>query len=180
MSADIVVAKRYAKALFEVAREKSLVTEIEEELRSIVKVIEENADLGKLLNHPNITTSAKIDLLKKLFEGNVSDVLFNTLQLLFSRGREALLPQLLIDYIRIVNDALGRATAIVKTPFALSESSQQTAAAQFSKVTGKTIRVENVVDPALIGGMQVRIGDRLYDGSLLGKLDRFEKFLSNA
>ncbi|MNI14814.1 ATP synthase subunit delta [compost metagenome] len=179
-SADNVVAKRYAKALFEIAKENSTVSQIEEELASIVKVIKDHADLRKLLSHPNVDSAAKIDLLKKVFEGNVSEVLFNTLQLLFTRRRESILPYLLNDYIQIANEELGQATAIVTTPYALSESDQQGVAVQFTQITGKTIRVENVIDPKLIGGMQVRIGDRLYDGSLIGKLNRLEKQLLQA
>jgi F-type H+-transporting ATPase subunit delta len=175
---DVTVAKRYAKALFEIAKEQNNIPQVEQDLRTVVTVIKENGDVQKLLLHPNIDKAAKTNLLKQLFEGKVVDSVLSTLLLLIDRGREEILPHLLADYIKISNEALGQATAIVYTPFALSESEAQNVAAHFGKLTGKTIRVENVIDPSLLGGMQVRIGDRLYDGSLSGKLNRLEKTLS--
>lgn len=180
MSKDILVAKRYAKALFEVAKEHKKITQVEEDLRTIVDAVQTNEDLRKLLSHPNIDTDFKTDIVKKLFNDKGSDILLSTLQLLFERGRETLLSHLLHDYMIIANEELGQAIAIVKTPFALSESGSKEVAAKFSKITGKTIHVQNVVDPSIIGGMEVRIGDRLYDGTLIGKLERLEQKLIQA
>lgn len=174
---DIVVAKRYAKALFEVAQEKGIISGVEEELKSVVGAIRDNADLQKFLNHPNIGASVKKDLLKQIFEGNVSEPVWNTLQILIDKGREGSLAQLVSDYVKIANDALGQANATVYTPFAISEAQQAEIAAQFGKLTNKTIRVETVIEPKLLGGIQVRIGDRLYDGSLSGRLNRLASSL---
>ena len=63
-----VVAKRYAKALFEVAGDKGIISQVEEELKSVASAIRDNADLQKLLNHPNIGDSEKTDLLKPIFK----------------------------------------------------------------------------------------------------------------
>ena len=81
------------------------------------------------------------------------------------------------DFTKVANEALGQASAIVYSAFVLSDAQQAEIASHFSKVTGKTIRVSSVVEPKLLGGVQVRIGDRLYDGSLSGKLARLEQSL---
>jgi F-type H+-transporting ATPase subunit delta len=177
---DIIVAKRYAKALFEVAKEKDIISKVEEELKSVVSAIRDHADLQKFLNHPNIGASAKTDLLKQIFEGKVSEPVWNTLRILIDRGREDILGTLVVDYVKIANEALGQASATVYSPIALSEAQISEIAAKFSKLTGKTIRVETVIEPKLLGGIQVRIGDRLYDGSLAGRLDRLSKSLNQA
>ncbi|MEW9702343.1 F0F1 ATP synthase subunit delta [Paenibacillus sp. SI8] len=174
---DIVVAKRYARALFEVAQAKSLIAQVEEELKSVASAIRDNADLQKFLNHPNIGTSVKTDLLKQIFEGKVSEPVWNTLLVLIDKGRQSILSALVADYVKIANEALGQASATVYSAIVLTDDQQAEIAAHFSKVTGKTIRVNNVVEPKLLGGIQVRIGDRLYDGSLAGKLDRLSKAL---
>lgn len=174
---DIVVAKRYAKALFEVAKEKNIISQVEEELKSVASAIRDNADLQKFLNHPNIGTTVKTDLLKQIFEGNVSEPVWNTLLVLIDKGRQSILSALVSDYAKVANEALGQASAIVYSAFVLSDAQQAEIASHFSKVTGKTIRVSSVVEPKLLGGVQVRIGDRLYDGSLAGKLDRLSKAL---
>lgn len=177
---DIVVAKRYAKALFELASERGIIAQVEEELEAVVAVLQNNADFKSLLQHPNVALSVKNDLLAKAFEGKVSDAVLNTLQLLVSRRREAILAALYVDYVKIANEALGQATATVYTPFALSEDNVQEIAQHFGKVSGKKLRIQTVLEPSLLGGIQVRIGDRLYDGSLSGKLERLQKSLTSA
>ncbi|MZQ82337.1 F0F1 ATP synthase subunit delta [Paenibacillus sp. 5J-6] len=174
---DIVVAKRYARALFEVAKDKGIISQVEEELKSVASAIRDNADLQKFLNHPNIGDTVKTDLLKQIFEGKVSEPVWNTLLVLIDKRRQAILSALVGDYVKIANEALGQASAKIYSAFTLTEAQQAEIASHFSKVTGKTIRVETVVEPKLLGGIQVRIGDRLYDGSLAGKLDRLSKAL---
>lgn len=175
---DIVVAKRYAKALFEVAQGKAIVSRVEEELKSVVSAIRDNADLQKFLSHPSIGTNVKADLLKQIFEGKVSEPVWNTLQILIDKGREAILPALLNDYVKIAGEAQGQANATVFSAFALSEAQLADIASHFNKITGKVLRLQTVIEPKLLGGIQVRIGDRLYDGSLSGKLDRLAKSLN--
>lgn len=174
---ELAVAKRYAKALFELAKEQNIITQVEEDLSAVVSTIKSNAELNQLLLHPNIDISSKTNMLKQLFEGKVAEPVLGTLLLLLSRGREELLPYLLLDYIEIASVALNQATAFVTSAFELSESDKAEIAAHFGKLEGKTVRVQSVVDKSLIGGITVRIGDRLYDGSLSGKLNRLEQTL---
>ncbi|TVX89500.1 F0F1 ATP synthase subunit delta [Paenibacillus agilis] len=178
MSRESVVAKRYAKALFELANERQSVVETEQQLRSVVEAVRNNHQLELLLTTPNINSSEKVDVLKAAFAGNASEIVLNTLQMLVERGRILLLGDLLDYYVRIAGQALGVASAEVRSAVALSEEEQQQIAAVFGKKENKTIRVHNIVDPTLIGGIQVRIGDRLYDGSLSGQLARVQQQLN--
>jgi F-type H+-transporting ATPase subunit delta len=150
------------------------VAEVETDLQAIVQSIADHSDLQKLLSHPNIDSKKKTELLTTLFQGKVSDAVLNTVSLLVQRRREGILSQLLTDYVKIANEALGQAKAIVSTPIALSDQELQHIAASFSQLTGKKIQVQQVIEPSLLGGIQVRIGDRLYDGSLSGKLQRLQ------
>jgi F-type H+-transporting ATPase subunit delta len=177
MTSDTIVAKRYAKALFEVAEAKNIVRDVEEELNGVIGVINGTPELIDFLNHPKISVGDKIELLQKAFSGQLREEVMNTLRLLIERRREAALRVLHREYVDIANEALGQADAVVTTAVALSEEEQRKVSEQFGKLTGKTIRVQNEIDPAILGGMQVRIGDRLYDGSLSGKLTRLQKDL---
>lgn len=177
MSKNVIVAKRYANALFEAASDRNLVAEVEQELKAIVQVIEAEPDLGKFLEHPGIDNTKKITLLQNVFADKISDIVWNTLKLLITRGRQAILPNLMQYYVEIANEALGQANALVYSPYALSDQESTEIAAKFGKITGKTIQVENILDETLLGGLRVRIGDRLYDGSLSGKLANLEKSL---
>jgi F-type H+-transporting ATPase subunit delta len=177
---DTVVAKRYAKALFQVAQEKGIVSQVEEDLRTVVQVIRDNGEFAQLLSHPNVDTSVKLTMLENVFKGKVQDAVLRITQLLIERRRESLLSVVLIDYVRIVADVLDQATALVTTPVALTSEASAQIAEQFGKLTGKKIRVENAIDASLLGGLTVRIGDRLYDGSLSSKLNRLQKSLNQA
>lgn len=177
MSRQMIVAKRYAKALFEAAVDQKIVAEVETELKLITNLVAEDEDLRKFLEHPNIKTEDKINLLKNAFEAHVSPIVFNTIQLIISRGRESILASLLQYYVSIANEALGKANAIVYAPFELSQKEKEEVAQSFGKLTGKKIEVEHVVDESILGGLRVRIGDRLYDGSLSSKLANLEKSL---
>ncbi|CAH0118083.1 MULTISPECIES: F0F1 ATP synthase subunit delta [unclassified Paenibacillus] len=177
MSRDIVVAKRYAKALFQVAQEKNSISQTEQELKLIVDVVNESVDLQKFLKAPNIDLSAKLDVLNNALSGKLSETVLNTVNLLIQRGRHDLLNAMLEAYVKISGEALGQADASVVSAYPLSQPESELIAQQFGKLVGKKIRVQNVVDKSIIGGIQVRIGDRLYDGSISGKLAHMEKSL---
>jgi F-type H+-transporting ATPase subunit delta len=180
MSRGTVVAKRYAKALFELAQSKGLVAETESQLKLIVSVIESNADLRKFLTAPNITLDTKKQTLIKAFGSEASSIVLNTVNLLIERGREGEIGAVLEAYLKVAGGVLGRADALVISSQPLSEGEQAKLADKFGALLGKTIRVTNEVNPDLLGGVTVRIGDTLYDGSLRGKLERLDKALQTA
>ena len=180
MSNDQTVAKRYAKALFEIASEQNITNVVEEQLTALVSAIQGSADIEKFLHHPNITVAAKLDAIKNGYKGKLSDAVVNTLRLLLERGREASIPALALRYIQIANEASGQALATVSSPHPLSDKEAAEITSYFSKVTGKNIRLEQKIDTSLLGGIQIRIGDRLYDGSLKTKLENLQKTLLTA
>jgi F-type H+-transporting ATPase subunit delta len=178
MSRDVVVAKRYAKALFDIAQQQQIVAEVEDQLKLIVQAIASEVDVQKFLALPSVDANRKIELLRGVFADRVSYIVLNTLELLLTNGRQDVIADVYGAYVKIAGEALGQARATVYTAHALSAEELDKVAAQFSQVTGKKITAEQVVEPALLGGIQVRIGDRLYDGSLAGKLNRLQKSLN--
>lgn len=181
MSREVIVAKRYAKALFELAQENGgAAAQVEQELKLVVDTISASNELEAYLKHPGVPLQAKVELLKQVFEGRVSGLVANTLQLLIEKGRETLVGAVYEDYVKIAGEALGQANATVTSALPLTVEEATNVKAQFEQMIGKKVRIENIVDPSLLGGLQVRIGDRLYDGSLSGKLARLEKSLKQA
>lgn len=177
MSRDIVVAKRYARALFELAAAGKVVSQVEQELKLVVDAVALDDQLNKFLDLPNVQLQRKMQLLKDVFNDKLSALVYNTLQLMIERGRQSLISLLFESYVKIAGDALGQANATVYTAKKLSDAELASIAAQFEAVTGKKIIAEQVENSALLGGIQVHIGDRLYDGSLSGKLERLHKNL---
>ncbi|OUM94924.1 MAG: ATP synthase F1 subunit delta [Thermobacillus sp. ZCTH02-B1] len=177
MSADSVAAKRYARALYEAAAQRNAVWDIELQFRELVEALEKDAEIRAFLGSPKFETSLKLSVLRHALEGRMDELLVNTVELLFKRGRLPELAAVYQAYSRIAEEGSGQARAIVYTARPLRDAELAAVAEQFGKLTGKQVRAEQVVDPSLIGGVKVRIGDRLYDGSLSGKLARLEKEL---
>ncbi|CAM4152477.1 F0F1 ATP synthase subunit delta [Paenibacillus alkaliterrae] len=175
MSRDTVVAKRYAKALFELASQEQAVAEVEAQLKLIAQTLERDQDIQKFLSLPSIDPSKKVELLKSAFGDQVSVLVLNTVELLITRRRHGVISEVYEAFTRIAGETLGQAHATVYSAKALSEEELAGVAAQFGQMIGKTIIAQQVVNASLLGGVQVRIGDRLYDGSLSGKLDRLQK-----
>ncbi|BBI36228.1 F0F1 ATP synthase subunit delta [Cohnella abietis] len=180
MSRGTVVAKRYAKALFQLAQQKGLVAETETQLKLIVDVVESNADFRAFLAAPNITFEIKKQTLVQAFGAEASPIVLNLVSLLIERGREGELSAVLTAYLQVAGEVLGRADAHVITAQAMTDSENSKLAEKFGALLGKTIRVTNSVNPELLGGLTIRIGDTLYDGSLKGKLERLDKALQSA
>jgi F-type H+-transporting ATPase subunit delta len=177
MSREGVVAKRYAKALFELARQNNAIADVEKQLKLVVEAFAGDADIRKFLGLPNVEVSKKIAIIKGALSDKVSVIVLNTLELLIIRGRQNSIGQVYEAYLKVAGDALGEAHATVYSAKSLSNEELAKVAAQFGTIVGKRIIAKQIVEPALLGGVQVRIGDRLFDGSLSGKLARLEQSL---
>jgi F-type H+-transporting ATPase subunit delta len=180
MSRGTVAAKRYAKALFQLALEQGLVSETENQLKLIVSVVESDAEVRAFLTAPNITLDTKLKALQSAFNDKASAIVLSTVSLLIERGRQGELAAVLAAYLQVAGDVLNRAEAYVSSAKPLTEQEITQLTDKFGTLLGKTVRVTNTVNPELLGGMTVRIGDTLYDGSLRGKLERLEKSLQTA
>lgn len=177
MSEVLTVGKRYAKALFVLSRDRAQLEQTEQQLKVLVAVLKDE-ELANFYQHPSIGIGKKIDTLTKALEGKVADTLLQTLYVLLEQGRMDSIDAMLAHYVKLSAAHRGQATAIVYTPLKLSDSESERIAQYFSGITGKHIVVDNRINPELLGGIQVRIGDRLYDGSLSSKLLELQKILA--
>ncbi|WP_044641332.1 F0F1 ATP synthase subunit delta [Risungbinella massiliensis] len=172
-----VVDKRYAKALFEIASDKNLLEQTEQELVLVEKVMKETPALVAWLTHPSTQLEQQKEMIAKSF-GSLSSHVKNLLFLLVDRKRLLHLSGILASYRNFANDALGLAKAVVTSAFPLLDVEKESIARTFEPIIGKKLVLEEKVDSDLLGGAVVQIGDRLYDGSLRTKLQRFRENLS--
>lgn len=179
MSRNTVVAKRYAKALVELAFAAGQVSEVEAQLKLIADALKQDVNIQKFLSLPNVSPEGKIAALKAAFGDNVSELVLNALHVIITRRRQSTLVDVYEAYTKIAGEVLGQAHATVYSAKTLNDEELAGVVAQFGSITGKKIIAQQMVEPALLGGIQVRIGDRLYDGSLSGKLDRLQKSLNS-
>ena len=172
-----MIAKRYAAALFEVAAANSLVDTIAEELSTVKEVFNSNPGLITILNNPKLGADKKKALLQSAFSGATTYVQ-NLLFILADRHRENSIPEVADQFIELANQAKGLAAAKVYSVSPLTEEQKEAISLAFAPKVGKTaLRIENITDSNLLGGVKLRIGNRIFDGSLRGKLDRLERKL---
>ena len=172
-----IVAKRYALALFQLANEKNLLDQMEEELRVVKEVVTENVELNAVLKSPNFSIAKKKEILKEIF-GSVNNYLLNTLLILIERHRENEISHVADHFIHLANEERGVALAKVYSIRPLTTEENEALSVSFAAKVGKrTLQIENIVDSNLLGGIKLRIGNRIFDGSLRGKLDRLERQL---
>ncbi|WP_026583386.1 F0F1 ATP synthase subunit delta [Bacillus sp. J33] len=171
------VAKRYALALFQLANEHQLLDQMEEELRAVKEVVNHNSDLKAVLKSPKLPIEKKKEILKGAF-ASVNTYVLNTLMILIERHREDHISDVADHFISLANDKKGIADAKVYTVRPLTEAEKDALSESFAaKVGKKSLRIDNIVDTNLLGGIKLRIGNRIFDGSLRGKLERLERQL---
>lgn len=174
---ESVVAKRYAQALFQLAQEHSKVEQIGEELAAVKEVFYNNDSIHNFLHHPKISIEQKKSVVNESFQSFSSEVK-NTLSLLIDRHREAIIVEIADAFLDMVSEQKGIAQATVYSVRELSQEEKAQISKTFAAKVGKqSLNITNKVDSSLLGGIRVRIGNRIFDGSVSGKLSRMEREL---
>lgn len=164
------LALKYAQAVFELAQEKNMLDEVQSQLVMVEKTISSHNELATLMYHPRVPAEAKKETISKLFGTDTVDFLYKFLLLLVDKKREAVLPSIVREYVKLANQANNIDEAEVTTAMPLTEAEHAALAAKLSAVTGKKMILKTAVDAKLIGGVVVKIGDKLVDGSVARQL----------
>lgn len=172
---NTTVAKRYADALFQIAQEKNVLDTLEQELEAVKQVFQSDKSYVEFLEHPKVDLAKKKEILQQAFTGFSKEVL-HTLFLLVDRKNASLVNDVVDYYILFANEARGTKVATVYSARALSEEEQNQLVATFTKKLNiQTLKIKNITDPAIIGGLKIKIDNTVYDGSIKGKLERIER-----
>lgn len=168
----MIVAKRYARALFELAKAEGRVLETGGELRLFMELLDNTPELKILLCGPVYDLQAKREALERVRPGlNLSDLVFNFLNLLIKKGRVSILDEIVEAYQRLEDEETGRIRAKVYLPDGkLGSPLLDKIRARLEGLTGKEILLDLKEDKDMIGGVTVQIGDTLIDGSVRSKL----------
>lgn len=161
------VAYRYARSLMELAEEKGMLSGVEEDMRLVAEACGANRDLVVLLNSPVVKADTKEKLLGRIFAGKIGALSVSFIGILVRKGRERLLPDVAAAFGQLYKASKNIVVAQVTSAVPLEAGTRQQALALAGKQhPGKSIELIEKVDPALIGGLSIRIGDELYDGSV--------------
>ena len=160
------VARRYARALFQAASARNTLDEVGADLEGIGRLLREAPELGQLLSAPQIKHDNKREIVGNIFRDRVHPLVFELLHLLMEKKRLVILPQIIEGYRDLSERARGIRRAEVTTAVTLPQDHEQTLVGRLEKITGHSILLEKRVDPGILGGMMVRLGDRIIDRSV--------------
>lgn len=173
-----LVSGTYGEALFELAYEKNTVSAMLEEVSGLQMVLKENKELSVLMNNPKVSKEERESIVKEVFGGRICDDLLNFLILLVQKGRYAYVEEILAYFTDRVKEAEGIGTAYVTTAVELTPAKKDEVHKKLLATTSyREIEIIYQVDPSLIGGMTVRINDRVIDSSIKTKLEKMERSL---
>ncbi|MBA9027870.1 F0F1 ATP synthase subunit delta [Peribacillus huizhouensis] len=174
---DVAVAKRYSRALFQIAQEQNLLDQLEEELTAVREVFNSDKELLAFLTQPKIPVKSKKDVITQSFS-SVSRHVQNTLLIMVERHRTDSIAQMALEFIELANEAKSVAEATVYTVRPLSDHESEAVSSVFAAKVGKrTLKITNIADKSILGGIKLRIGNRIFDGSVNGKLERLSRQL---
>lgn len=174
-----LVSKVYGDALMEAALESQEIDSLFEEAKSLTEVWRENPDMAVLLDNPKVAKEEKLDVLKRIFSNRISPAMLGFLTTAVDKGRHKEIPSILEYFIGQVKEYKKIGTAFVASAVELSDKQKS----QIREKLLATTRYEEfeiiyTVDSSLIGGMVIRIGDRVMDSSIKTQLYELQKELS--
>ena len=175
------VGERYAKALFDLAKDSDQVLAVEADLKSLKAMKADSADLRALLGSPAFSAEDKQKGLLAIAEAaQFNPITKKFIGLLTHNRRAEALMSAIASFEKLSADYRGVVSATVTTAVKLTTAQSKGVAAALRQALGKDPEIETRVDPALLGGIKVRVGSRLYDASLRSKLDSLKFALKRA
>ncbi|HAQ64960.1 MAG TPA: ATP synthase F1 subunit delta [Bacteroidales bacterium] len=169
------LARRYALALFSVARELKLTTKVAEDFDQLITVIRQNSDFRTLLNSPVIPAHKKISILKSLFSPHMHELSIRFMILLAKHERERYL-ELVAEQIGVLyHEFMGIVIVRVTSAAPLSTENRNQLLEHLNETLGDKLELQEVVDPELVGGFILDWNDQRYDASLLRQVKELRK-----
>lgn len=170
------VARRYAEAFFSIAQETDKIDQYQQELEVIVKTIQETENLEEYFAHLLIPVREKRELAKKIFVG-ISQMTLNFLLMVIDKRRETYIGIITEEYREMADQSRNITKADFIAAQEVPAEEIKTLAEKLSKSTGKTVQLKPMIDPSLIGGIKIRIGDQIIDGTVAKKLEMLRETL---
>lgn len=166
------VAERYAQSLFELARDEGSIEAIEGELDAFRSLIDENADFGRLVSSPAFTSDEQLRAISAIAAAvGARELTANFLKVVAANRRLFALPQIVKGFKALAAAHRGEIDAEIVSAQALTSEQRAELGRALGDYTGKTVSMHESVDPAILGGLVVRIGSRQVDTSIRSKLN---------
>ncbi|CAH2215007.1 F0F1 ATP synthase subunit delta [Tepidibacter aestuarii] len=173
-----LVASRYANALFEVGISEGTTADLNDELKVIVDLFDQNEDFLKILKAPLISKEEKKALVEKIYKDKTSLEMMNFLKVLIDKDRIGIIDEIFTEYNALINEKNNILEAVAITAVPMSEKDLNNLKQKLSETKGKNIILKNEVDKSVIGGVLVKMGNEEIDGTIKTRLEKLKDQLS--
>ena len=174
-----LISKTYGDALFELALEEDRIDDYVAEVDAMLTIFRDNPELSKLLNHPKISKEEKITVVGQIFEGKISKELLGLINMIVEKDRNNAMEDIFKYFIDRVKEYKNIGVAKVTSAVELSDAQKSQVEKRLLETTGYVkFEISYDVDKDLIGGMVIRIGDRVVDSSIRTRLYELTKELN--
>lgn len=171
---QLAVARVYAESLLALAEEQGVADDVREELDGLIALQERDADLAAFFVSPLVDQGARREAIEASFRSRASEILVDTLQVMNAKGRLGLVPALAVAYHAALDELRGRVDVSVVSAVELSQPLREQLLDTLERVTQREVRLAETVDPEILGGFVVSLGDRKIDYSLAADLRRLD------
>lgn len=169
--------RRYALALYQIAKKNDKIDQYLDDLTQIIDFIKTDEDFRKLIAHPHVSTSNKKDIFTQIYKEKIDEDLLSFLLLLIDKKRILGLEGNLKEYEKIRLDKKNMVTAEIKTVVPLLENERKDLINRLHNKYNKTIILNEQIDSKILGGVYVRVGDEVIDGTVKSKIDDMRKLM---
>lgn len=167
--------RRYALAFYELAEEKGKALEYLNELAEVIKIINENKEFLQIINHPNLSTSKKKQLFESIFKGKIEESILSFLLIIIEKNRMLEIDGILEEVKKIHLNRNKTVEAYVQTVVPLTDEERDALINKLKRKYNKTIILKEEINKDIIGGVFVRVGNDIIDGTIKLKLEEMRK-----
>jgi len=175
---EFKVASRYAKSLIDLSIEQDNLDVVKQDMEQFIAVLRANKELQAVLKNPIMKQDKKHNILHALFKDKIHPSILAFFDIMVRKGRSGILYGTAQEFVREYNEYKGIVKATVTSPTELSSENIESLRAILTEETKAAIILENVIDPELIGGFVVKVGDKQIDTSIAGRLRKVEKLFN--
>lgn len=174
---DHATFNSYAQALLELSDQRGVTEQVAGDVQTIAQVIHADPTLGKYFNDPSISHTERQGKLEAAFAGKTADVLVGFIKLLNAKGRLGHFQQIAAAFKHLIDVRSGKVDVEVTVAHKLDDAELENVRAEISRKIGKTAQITQKVDDSIIGGLVLKIGDKLIDGSVKSQLETLKRRL---
>jgi F-type H+-transporting ATPase subunit delta len=178
MHRELKASRRYAKSLLDLAVEQGTLEEVSKDMALLSRTYKENPALVKMLRTPLVKADTKQKVLSTIFKGKLSLVTMRFIDLIVAKRRESVLPGIALSFEDQRREHYGIALAHITTAIPLNDT-QRNAIKDLVLKVHKKVELKETVDPDIIAGFSVQVGDRLYDETVQSRIKDLKKFYWN-